>query len=264
MKLTKYLNTKQLRSMISRLFVRYSLPMSKQLSFFALCVLGSHPIFAQTPNPPQRVRRSEVIFIDPGHGGKDQGTASKELHYEEKSLTLSLALTVQSYLKRMGYKPQLTRSSDVYVDLGKRVALSNRGQGDVFISIHCNHSSNAAAFGTEVYFYNGKVGSPTRNRMSEVLGKNILAAMEKNGILKSRGLKTANFVVIRDTSMPAVLVETGFLSNSRERAALQDARYRMHVAKGIAEGVHNFLSGPSFQKPKQNIAKIRKPQIQAN
>ncbi|SPN73551.1 N-acetylmuramoyl-L-alanine amidase AmiC precursor,N-acetylmuramoyl-l-alanine amidase I,N-acetylmuramoyl-L-alanine amidase CwlD,N-acetylmuramoyl-L-alanine amidase [Chlamydia serpentis] len=238
--------------------------MSKQLSFFALCVLGSNPIFAQTPNPPQRVRRSEIVFIDPGHGGKDQGTASKEFHYEEKTLTLSLALAVQSYLKRMGYKPQLTRSSDVYVDLGKRVALANRGQADVFVSIHCNYSSNTTAFGTEVYFYNGKNGSMSRNRMSEGLGQNILNAMGKNGILKSRGLKTANFVVIRDTSMPAVLVETGFLSNPRERAALQDTRYRMHIAKGIAEGVHNFLSGSSCQKPKQSTVKIRKLQIQAS
>ncbi len=185
-------------------------------------------------------KRNALIFIDPGHGGKDFGSANKDLHYEEKSLALSLSLSVQSHLKRMGYKPVLTRSSDVYIDLARRSMLANQAGADVFVSIHCNYSSNAEAFGSEVYFYNDK--SMARKVRSESLGKTILQHMQRNGALKKRSVKTGNFSVIRETKMPAVLVETGFLSNPRERAALLDARYRMRLAKGIAEGIHAFLS----------------------
>ncbi|ANH79149.1 N-acetylmuramoyl-L-alanine amidase [Candidatus Chlamydia sanziniae] len=240
--------------------MRYSLLVFKCFLFYITC-LGNGSVLAHISHPPQRVRRSEIIFLDAGHGGKDQGTASKEFHYEEKALTLTFAFSVQSYLKRMGYKPVLTRSSDTYTDLAKRVSLANQGKADVFVSIHCNYSSNTTAYGTEVYFYNGKKTTALRNRMSEFLGKDILAAMSKNGMLKSRGMKNANFVVIRDTLMPAVLVETGFLSNPRERAALLDTRYRMHLAKGIAEGIHNFLSGPNFQKGSTTHVRSRKTSV---
>lgn len=239
----------------------YRWPSSSALLIFCL-LQGSYGEGSENV-PPQRVRRTEVIFIDPGHGGKDQGTASKESHYEEKTLVLSLAFAVQSYLKRMGYKPILTRTSDVYVDLGKRVSLANQSKADVFVSIHCNYSSNSSAFGTEIYFYNGKYATTARSRSSETLAKTLLSAMQKHGALKSRGVKEGNFAVIRETTMPAVLIETGFLSNSRERAALLDARYRMHMAKGIAEGIHMFLT-TDFQKLNSTNIKSKKNSAKAH
>ncbi|AEJ77512.1 N-acetylmuramoyl-L-alanine amidase cwlM [Chlamydia trachomatis L2c] len=72
--------------------------------------------------------------------------------------------------------------------------------------------------------------------------------MQKNGALRERKVKEGNFAVIRETTMPAVLVETGFLSNSKERAALLDARYRSHLAKGIAEGIHAFILNRQVDK----------------
>ncbi|MBX6680151.1 N-acetylmuramoyl-L-alanine amidase [Chlamydia gallinacea] len=245
MRHTKSLSIKLLFLMIGKLFGKFY-PRSSNCALLIFCLLRGS--CGEGAEPLQRVRRNEVIFIDPGHGGKDQGTASKEFHYEEKTLALSLAFAVQNYLKRMGYRPVLTRTSDVYVDLGKRVALANQNTADVFISIHCNYSSNASAFGTEIYFYSGKQATAVRSHASEALAKNLLNSMKKHGALKSRGVKEGNFAVIRETTMPAVLIETGFLSNARERAALLDARYRMHIAKGIAEGIHTFLTGPDFQK----------------
>ncbi len=196
----------------------------------------------------QRGTRPEIIYIDAGHGGKDQGTAGKNPFYEEKQLTLSLAVATQNYLRRMGYRPVMTRTSDVFVDLYRRASLANSGRADVFVSIHCNHSSNAAAFGTEVYFYNGKGAPVARVRQSEELGKQIMHAMERCGSLKSRAVKVGNFAVIRETTMPAVLVETGFLSNPKERGCLLDGRYRMRLAKGIAEGIHAYLSARGSKK----------------
>lgn len=201
--------------------------------------------FADAAGIP-KVSRNELIVIDPGHGGKDEGTADKELRYKEKTLALSIALSVQGCLRRMGYKTIMTRATDVYVDLSKRAAIANQNKADVFVSIHCNHSSNTSALGTEIYFYNDK--NILRTRKSESLGKSILAFMQKNGALRERKVKEGNFAVIRETTMPAVLVETGFLSNSKERAALLDARYRSHLAKGIAEGIHAFILNRQVDK----------------
>lgn len=222
--------------------------MSNYRALLTLCLVCLHFKAGADTAHTSRVRKNEVIFIDPGHGGKDQGTANQDLHYEEKALTLSLAISVSNHLKRMGYKPVLTRTSDVYVDLSRRAALANQSKANLFVSIHCNYSSNTSAYGTEIYFYNGKGSSPTRTSASEKLAKDLLSSMQKYGALKSRGVKAGNFAVIRETTMPAVLIETGFLSNPRERNALLDARYRMHLAKGIAEGIHSFLALSNAQK----------------
>lgn len=218
-----------------------------------MCVIGFDHLEAAITHKPK------LIFLDPGHGGKDQGTANKELNYEEKILTLSLSLSVQNLLRKMGYKTVLTRSSDVYVGLSARAAAANKQKADAFVSIHCNYSSNVSALGSEVYFYNNsKNDSLDRINRSEELGHSILDAMEKHGALKIRSVKAGNFAVIRETMMPAVLVETGFLSNPKERAALLDARYRMHIAKGIAEGIHNFFEKNSASKKREKRTEAKR------
>lgn len=207
---------------------------------------------------PQRVARNEVIYLDPGHGGKDFGTADKALKYKEKSLTIAISVLVQGYLKRLGYKAVLTRSLDTYVDLTKRAQMANYAKADAFVSIHCNHSSNPDAYGTEIYHYNGRSASADRTRLSADLGNTILSHMVKNGIMRSRGLKTANFAVIRETVMPSVLIEVGFLSNPNERSNLLDPRYRMKLARGIAEGIHAFLLSKGSYKHKTTQCKAKK------
>lgn len=230
-----------------------------------LVLIGSHGFCADNPSEDfksrsqnQNVykRRSEIIVLDAGHGGKDYGTMNKALGYDEKSLTLSMTIAVQNHLKRLGYRSVLTRGSDVFVTLGKRASIANGLKAHAFVSIHCNHSENLEALGTEIYFYDK--GQHDKTTLSEELGKKVLLFMEKAGIMRSRGVKAGNFSVIRETVMPSILVETGFLSNPGERAKLLNPIYRASIAKGIAEGIHTFLTEKEQSKQRKKSLSFEK------
>lgn len=242
--------------MIERLCVKFWPRFVSLKLILVLVVFNTSEKCLAESTSTSKVSRNELVVIDPGHGGKDEGTADKELRYKEKTLALSIALSVQGYLRRMGYKTIMTRSTDIYVDLNRRAAIANQNKADVFVSVHCNHSSNTSALGTEIYFYNDK--NALRTKKSENLGKCILAFMQKNGALRERKVKEGNFAVIRETTMPAVLVETGFLSNPKERAALLDPRYRAYLAKGIAEGIHAFIINRQVEKAGSPVRELKK------
>lgn len=197
-------------------------------------------------------RRPEIIVLDAGHGGTDFGTMSKEHSYAEKDVTLALTLAVCDQLRRLGYRPILTRQSDVFVTLAKRAQIANSLKAGVFVSIHCNHSENSSAFGTEIYYY--EKGSEERSRYSMALGQCVLKSMEGSGILRSRGVKAGNFSVIRETAMPSILVETGFLSNPKERMLLLSRDYKLGLAKGIAIGINEFIIEKDKKKHKRKSA----------
>ncbi len=205
---------------------------------------SSFSLFSREPvtfNKSVHKSREGLIVIDAGHGGKDEGTANHKEHYEEKSLTLATAILVQSQLRKLGYKTMLTRQTDVFVPLLKRSELANSHQAKVFISIHYNYSQNPLALGTEVYYYVDKKGFK-RTNLSKTLGEELLVNLKTEANIISRGVKVGNFSVIRETKMPAVLIEVGFLSNPKERERLLDPRNRMKIAKGIALGIHSYLN----------------------
>lgn len=189
------------------------------------------------------LKRREKIVIDAGHGGRDSGAASRKEDYEEKSLALSTAFLVQEQLKRMGYQTLLTRNHDTYIPLDARAEMANTSHADLFVSVHYNFSTSNEASGIEVFYYKEEK-NPTHPRIvaSKKLAQIVLGSVIDRTGSVSRGVKQANFAVVRETLMPAVLIEAGFLSNRRERERLRDPIYLNALAKGIAEGVDAYLT----------------------
>ena len=196
----------------------------------------------QTSRIPLAPVRREVIIVDAGHGGKDAGASSKKDKYEEKGLTLETAQLISGYLKEMGYKTILTRDLDIYVPLDTRAEIANSTDADLFVSIHYNFSPSEEAEGIEVYYYKEEKTPPSwRIAQSKELGQEVLKKIVKSTGAESRGVKQANFAVVRQTKMPAILIEAGFLSNPKEREKIKDRKYLHSLAKGIANGVDQYL-----------------------
>lgn len=201
--------------------------------------------------PPKKITyKSETlphlrsIVIDPGHGGKDPGTKAVISPFtKEKALTLKTALKVQEFLRGWGYHVHLTRKTDVFIPLLDRVAFAKKHNCRLFVSIHYNSAKNPLASGVEVY-YCRKEKDQRVARKSHVLGRHILSRLgpvTKTPLTGRNRLCVGNFCVIRETTMPAVLVEAGFLSNREEARKLKSPSYIRFIAWAIAKGIDDFV-----------------------
>lgn len=197
-------------------------------------------LFAETPY--RSSVQKGLIVIDPGHGGEDYGTHStKGSKYQEKSLNLATAMLVREYLQKMGYQIEMTRSSDNFIALDKRASMANDLKPKLFVSVHYNSAPSKEAEGIEVYYFKAKE-DPTRSDQSRNLASAVLEGVIKNTAAKSRGVKHGNYAVIRETKMPAILIEGGFLTNESEAVKIKNPTYMKQLAWGIAQGVNNYLT----------------------
>lgn len=178
-----------------------------------------------------------LIYLDAGHGGSDFGATIKVPRMIEKRYALTTAHYTKRWLEKMGYPVSLTRSRDFFVPLRKRVYLANRAKAIIFVSIHFNSSPNKKANGVEIYYYNEKNRRAVNSRN---LAKNVLNRVVFGTKAKARGVRGGSFLVLRETKMPAILVEGGFLTNVEERNKIRDRAYLQKIAKGIAEGVDSY------------------------
>ena len=153
---------------------------------------------------------------------------------KEKDLTLPMSLMLADILEERGYNVVLTRTGDDSVSLADRAKMANAAQAEVFVSIHCNALDRTDYEGIFTYYY------PNSTR-GEALAKQVQAGVvaATGGI--GRGTPSANFQVLRETTMPAVLVETGFMTHPGELARLCDPDYQQKIAQGIADGVEAYL-----------------------
>ena len=197
-----------------------------------------------------------TVVLDPGHGGHDRGAISKFGY--EKDFALDVALRVRPLLEKQGYKVVLTRSTDIFIPLDKRPAVANNIAGSIFVSIHFNSStSNADARGFEIFSMAPR-GAPATNdsRPSErdlraeagnahdlpsgALAGSVYHALLGHVPMVDRGIKHARFAVLRHSTVPAILVECGFVSNKAESTLISSSAWRSSVAEAIVDGVENY------------------------
>ena len=181
-----------------------------------------------------------TVVIDAGHGGTDQGARAHMPYCEEKRIALQTARLVKKYLDQLGYRVIMTRNTDVFVPLADRVEVANQASSNIFVSIHFNSARATAAQGIEVFFYDSKE-TKARTKASKKLADAILSRVLRRTLATSRGVKNRNFYVIRETQMPSVLVEGGFISNAQERSLLKSREYQEKLARGIADGIDGYF-----------------------
>ena len=186
------------------------------------------PLFQNT----KKKAGEKVIVIDAGHGGTDCGATRAGI--KESDITLNVALRLEAILKQKGYKVYMTRRSDQTVSLQERVDIAEGKDEDVFVSIHVNSSENTSPVGTETHYY---------HQYSYNLAKCIQAELAKN-VTESpnRGLIKSRFYVINHTTVPAILVEIGFISNPEEKHEMTTPQRKQATAEGIAEGIIEYLN----------------------
>jgi len=171
-----------------------------------------------------------LIVIDPGHGGKDPGAVANGL--EEKNLNLQISRELGKRLLSKGILAQLTRGSDLDLSLEDRCKTANNWTADLFLSVHCNASPNPLAQGIETFHH---PSSPAGNRLAQAIHQE-LAKLGR----RDRGVKTAEFYVLKHTRMPAVLVECGFVTNPAEAEWIKT--HIPDLALALAKGIQNFGS----------------------
>ncbi|MBM3701343.1 MAG: PKD domain-containing protein, partial [Actinobacteria bacterium] len=175
------------------------------------------------------------VFLDAGHGGNDPGAVW--YGYQEKVANLDIALRVKSKLEANGFSVAMTRTSEITKSLDERVAMANSSGADIFVSIHNNASLSPYAHGTETFWCaNGVAGS---SQLASLIQSNVVSSTGR----ANRGVKTANFRVIKFTTMPAALVEGVFMSNQTESDLLKTAEFREKMADGIYRGIRKFAEG---------------------
>jgi N-acetylmuramoyl-L-alanine amidase len=230
---------------------------------------------------PQKLspRKITTICLDPGHGGKDTGNrvGSSWFGHNEKTYTLALALELRDQLKKAGFNVILTRTKDVYVDLPVRPALANRAGADLFISLHFNATSSGKSEvkGAETYCIT-PVGAASSNAQGEgsnygpttanrVEQKSLLLAYQVQRLLTQglsvddRSVRRARFAVLRDATMPAILIEGGYMTHPVEGKKIFDAAYRKQMAQQIVKGILAYqkltapapVSKPGSSSPKK-------------
>lgn len=181
------------------------------------------------------------IFLDPGHGGKDDGAHSLEKPvYHEKNLTLTTTKLVETYLQQLKLSVLLSRDKDVYLTLDDRTTLAEKKQAKLFVSIHFNAALSTSAHGIEVFYYKSDKDAD-RSKKSKLLADDVLKEVLSSTQAKSRGVKHGNYAVIRESKMPAILIEGGFMTNSDEMEKMKDPQYLKKIAWGIAKGIENYL-----------------------
>lgn len=182
---------------------------------------------------PAPTVKPKVIVLDAGHGGVQPGCVAGEIL--EKDITLAVTLQLESQLEEMGYSVVLTRDGDADIELAERADIANRAQAECFVSLHCNwYEEDSSVSGLECYYF--------EEEDSKRLATLITESTDSQSI-HTRDIKEEDFQVLRETEMPATLIEMGFMTNPEELELLLSEDYQEKLAAAIANGVQNMVDG---------------------
>ncbi len=241
--------------------------------------LEVQPVVAEKKSKPSKkpaISKIRRIVVDPGHGGHDPGAIGPN-GIQEKDIVLSVGLKLRDLFKEeLGVDVVMTRSADVFIPLEERTAIANKVGADLFLSVHANAALNRSAAGIETYYLNlaktdkvaqlaAKENGTTLEKVSVLqailfdlmanyklndsahLADEVQKSLHKKvrtrySDVKNLGVKQGPFYVLVGASMPSILVEAAFLSNSIEESRLKDPAYQDLVAEGILAGVRNYIT----------------------
>lgn len=196
-----------------------------------------YDIDSTEPVPVVKERPDILVALDPGHGGADEGCSRQEIL--EKDVNLQIAKAVESRLLAMGYQVMFTRDDDTSLTLDQRVELANAAGADAYISIHQNacEEQSSDISGIETW-YNEEKGEQGSKRLAQLIHNDVILCTEARD---RQVIADDTLRVIRETNMPACLVETGFLSNGKEREKLCSEEYQERIAEGIVSGIDLYF-----------------------
>lgn len=253
---------------MSRLAKIFTILMVFLITGCAKAPRDSHPLlissaYAKTWQELAARRQLGPVFIDPGHGGKDRGAESR-LGLLEKRLNLETAFALQTALIKQRLPTQLSRQCDRFVSLDQRARLANDKRSLLLISLHYNWAPNTKAHGIEIFYPRQEFGKE-RSLLSQALAEAVLLQLKLRGFSTSRGVKAAGFSVLRQSLMPAILIEGGFLSNEAESRQLNIAKRRKLMALSVASGIEEFLKKThtrpkTHQSPYSSNLRVQRPQ----
>ena len=172
------------------------------------------------------------VFIDPGHGGYDNGAVQNGVLEDE--INLQISQKVEAKLKAKGVQVKMSRYDDTYLSLTDRTKMANNWGSDIFVSVHQNSATSSSANGIETYYYSSR-------QDSKELATEIQTDLIQSTSAVNRGAKTANYAVIKTANMSSSLVECGFISNPTEAKNLSSSSYQDKVAEGIVNGIMDYL-----------------------
>jgi N-acetylmuramoyl-L-alanine amidase len=201
----------------------------------------------------------KTIVLDPGHGGGDSGMVNKKLGLQEKVLALDTAFRLKKLLEEEGYKVIMTRSNDQYIELLDRPDVATKAEADLFVSIHFNSVEQGAerVTGVEVFtmtpqyqlsadqqpdpqFQNTAQPGNANDHWNILIGYYMHRNLLKDLGVSDRGLKRGRLAVLRGATCPAVLVESGYLSNDAEAKKIATPQYRQKIAEAMLDGIKDY------------------------
>jgi N-acetylmuramoyl-L-alanine amidase len=218
----------------------------------ALVVVFAGCSTVRVPSVKNTTRTFNTVVVDAGHGGKDSG-AYRRYGPPEKMVTLDVAQRLERKLRESQLKTVMIRNSDVFIPLNDRVAEENAQKNAIFVSIHFNDSRRRKTRGFETYYHSGA----SADLASQIQQKLMTIPNSANG-----GIHIANFRVLRNATIPAVLVECGYLSNRSEGNQARDSEYRELLADRIAEAIVGVRYGAGAYRAAPRLAAESRPQAE--